>query len=364
MEDHQHTDDAAGQGGPEEDAEHRLREALARIDQVDDVQQRFLSEARRQVSELHVEATRARAEAMETARKLLADAEARAASLIADAEAEAASVLAAAREEAARLRETSEQDVKAHAEVLLAVAHKERDDLMAAASAAADRLREEGAIAGESLLNTAQAKAVRLVQEAKEEAARIPASSGGAGGGGPEPAPGGEEWLDRAARVAGADAVAQQAHLRRLQQEVRALADGLGDALDGLAEQIAVTAARALVADTVPAPRCAPETPPTEVPPTEAPQTEAPQTEAPDVPAAATSPAAPSFPLGEPRPLIGSRGNQGASPAQPFPVSPSGAAPEPQPHRRGAGPVGRSQWDHSAGWPRARRGPGWRRRGT
>ncbi len=343
MEDDHQIDEVEGRTEPGEEAERALREALARIDQVDDVQQRFLSQARRQVSELHVEATRVRAAALETARKV-----------VADAEAEAASVLEAAREEAARLRAASEQEVKAHAEVLLAVAHKERDELMAEASAAADRLREEAALTGESLLNTAQTKAIRLVQEAKEEAARIGAASGGGGQAtGSRLATAGELWADRGAPRVGSDDGGTEADLRRLHEEVDALAEGLGKALegladriaatDGLAAQIAVSAGRAFATHRKPAP--------------------------PDI-LGAPAPAGGSV-CGDPLPLIGSRGNQGASSAQPSSVAPgsaappSHAAPEPDLHTGDGGPASRgSHWDHSLEWPRPRRGPGWRRRGA
>lgn len=313
MQQHHQTEDVEAQPSPEEDAERTLREALARIDRVDDVQQRFLSEARRQVSELHLQASRARA------------------AVVAEAEAEAASLLEAARQEAARLRAESEQEVKAHAEVLMAVAHKERDDLMAAARAEADRIREEAAAAAESMLNTAQDKAVRLVQEGKEEAARIRAGSD-------------EDQLRLGERPAGRVAVAQEADLRRLQQELRTLTEGLGQALDCLAEQIAAVSRQAPV--TAPAPS-RPDAP--------APEPSA----APRVPAAAAG----SSPVSEDlAPLIGSRGNQGAPSAQPSPDSPSPGAAQSEVHTGGAGRVGpASQWGHSTDWPRSRRDRVWRR---
>ncbi|MBW3547052.1 MAG: hypothetical protein KY452_02805 [Actinobacteria bacterium] len=349
MEDDHQSDEVEGQTQPESEseaeAERMLREALARIDQVDDVQQRFLSQARRQVSELHVEATRARAAALETARKV-----------VADAEAEAASVLEAARQEVDRVRAASEQEVKAHAEVLLAVAYKERDELMAEASAAADRLREEAALTGESLLNTAQTKAIRLVQEAKEEAACIRAPSGGGGGQAPgsRMATAAELRRDQGGPRAGSDDVAQEA-LRQLHQDVNALAEGLAHSLEGLAEriaaadglaaQIAVSAGRTFAAHRTPAPL--------DITEAEA-QAEA-QAEAPPAPA-----------CGDPVPLIGSRGNQSVSSAGPSGAPPSHAGPEPDLHPQGGGPAGRggSHWDHSLDWPRTRRGPGWRRRGA
>lgn len=350
-------DDVEARSGPEDEAKdppepegedeaaRKLREALARIDQVDDVQQRFLSEARRQVSELHLEATRARAAALEEARKL-----------VADAEAEAAAVLEAAREEAARLRGESEQEVKAHAEVLLAVAHKERDDLMAAASAAADRLREEAALAGESLLNTAQAKAVRLVQEAKEEAARIRSEAAGAGGvaTGSRPAPAGGGLFDAAPRRTGTEQVAQEVDLRRLQAQLRALAESFGNALDALAAGIA-PGKQAPVAEPAASGRHGGSAPEAAAPP------------APAAPAAPPAPPAPG-PVEAPVPLIGSRGNQGtgSAPTAPVvPVVPAHAGPEPERHPEAAGSLGgTSAWTHSPDWPRPRRGRGWRYRGA
>lgn len=345
MEDDQQSDPVEGQPEPEAEAERMLREALARIDQVDDVQQRFLSEARRQVSELHVEAARARAAALETARQV-----------VADAHAEAAALLQAAREEVDRVRAASEQEVRAHAEVLLAVAYKERDELMAEASAAADRLREEAALTGESLLNTAQTKAIRVVQEAKEEAARIRAASGGGGGQAPgsRMATAAELRRDQGGPRAGSDDGAQEA-LHQLHQDVNALAEGLAHSLEGLAEriaaadglaaQIAVSAGRTFAAHRTPAP---PDI-------TEAEAEAQAEAEAPPAPA-----------CGDPVPLIGSRGNQSVSSAGPSGARPSHAGPEPDLHARGAGPAGRgsSHWDHSLDWPRARRGAGWRRRGN
>lgn len=349
MEDDQQNDNVEGQTEPEAEAEaeRMLREALARIDQVDDVQQRFLSQARRQVSELHVEATRARAAALQTARKV-----------VADAQAEAASLLQGAREEVDRVRAASEQEVKAHAEVLLAVAYKERDELIAEASAAADRLREEGALTGESLLNTAQTKAIRLVQEAKEEAARIRAASDGDGGQAPGSrlATATELRRDQAGPRVGSDDMAQQA-LHQLHQDVNALAEGLAHSLEGLAERIAAT--DGLAAQTAVR---AGQTLATHRTPGPLGLTEA-EAEG-DAEADAEAPPAPAY--GDPVPLIGSRGNQGVSSAAPSGAPPSHAGPDPALHPQGAGPAvrGGNHWDHAPDWPRARRGAGWRRRGA
>ena len=342
MEHHQQSDDVQGQNGPEAEADRMLREALACIDQVDDVQQRFLSQARRQVSELHVEATRARAVALETARKV-----------VSDAEAEAASVLETARKEADRVRAASEQQVKAHAEVLLAVAYKERDELMAEASAAAEQLHEEPALTAESLLNTAQTKTVRLVQEAKEEASRIRAAPAGGGGQAPgsRMATAGELRRDQGAPRVESEDVAQEA-LRQLHQDVTALAEGLAHSLEGLAERIAATdglaaqmaasAGRTFAAHRTRAPLDITQA----------------ETEV-----EAEEPAGPAH--GNPVPLIGSRGSQSVSSAAPSGPPPSHAGLEPE-HPQGAGSAGwgGSHWDHSPDWPKARRGAGWRRRGA
>ena len=341
MEDDQQSDDVEDETEAEAEAEPILSEALARIDQVDDVQQRFLSQARRPVSELHVEATRARAAALETARKV-----------VADAEAEAASLLQGAREEVDRVRAASEQEVKAHAEVLLAVAYKERDELMAEASAAADRLREEAAVTGEWLLNRTQIKAIRLVQEAKEEAARIRAASGGGGGqaSGSRLAAAAELRRHQGGPRAESDDVAQQA-LHQLHQDVNALAEGLAHSLeslgkriaatDGPAAQIALRAGQPFASHRTPAPLDLTE-----------------------AEADAEAPPAPAY--GDTVPLIGSRGNHSVSSAGPSWAPPSHAGSDPERHPPGAGSAGggSSHWDHSPNWPRARRGAGWRRRGT
>ena len=142
------------------------------------------------------------------------------------------------------------------------------------------------------------------------------------------------------------DDVAEQA-LRQLHQDVNALAEGLAHSLEGLAQRIAATdglaAQIALRAGQTFATR---------------------RTPAPLDLTEAEAPSAPAY--GDPVPLIGSRGNQSVSSAGPSRVPPSHAGPDPALRPQGADPAGRgsSHWDHSPDWPRARRGAGWRRRGT
>lgn len=331
----------------EVEAERKLREALARIDRVDDVQQRFLSEARRQVSELHVEAGRARAAALEKAGNVVADAEAEAASVLeaarrrlADAEAEAAAVLEAARQEAADLRMEWEQEVKAHAEVLLAVAHKERDELISAANAAAHKLRDEATSTAESLLNTAQAEAVRLVQEGKDQAGRLRGEQGG-----PRRHPAADRDRGRVGQpdsqgaVAAPDQAQQGGDLRRLEEDLRTLAETLGAVLERLSQQDSSGG---------PSPAGAPAVPAGARDPGAGGQEGSP------APAAASSPADPTVPL------IGSRGNQ-AAPASS--AESGGLEPPLRPLPPGGARPGEPR-DHSPDWPRRRTRRGWRERGT
>lgn len=139
-----------------------MSEALLRLDRVDEEQQRLLADARRQVAELHIEATRARAAATKAARQV-----------VADAEAEAASLVRAAHDQAARMSAESEKESQVIAQSFLAGVRKTRDDTLAAARAEADHLRQEAARARDSVIEAAYHQAARILREAEQVADEI-----------------------------------------------------------------------------------------------------------------------------------------------------------------------------------------------
>lgn len=148
--------------GVEGELDQAMSEALFRLDRVDQEQQRLLAEARRQVAELHIEATRARAAATKAARQV-----------VADAEAEAASLLRAAHDQAARMSAESEKESQVIGQSFMAGVRKTRDDTLAAARAEADHLRQEAARARDSVIEAAYHQAARILREAEQVADEI-----------------------------------------------------------------------------------------------------------------------------------------------------------------------------------------------
>lgn len=139
-----------------------LRQVLGHLDRVDEEHQRFLSEARRQISELHFEAVFTKATADKTARQILSD-----------AQAEASAMLQAAREECVGVRNEMAGTLEKRIGLILEDARRASDELLEAATADAERLRSEAATAKESVLSAARAEGMKLVEDALRAASRI-----------------------------------------------------------------------------------------------------------------------------------------------------------------------------------------------